>query len=118
MIAQNVFSTRCEYLLHPAQVLFRIDSHGIEWRFGYMYRDAVIEEAELFEAFGALQCRFGPGTEGVKRGLAVGVEAEVLEVRNGAGFLAIEGNRCPREVEPFAVERGHDLYGVGIRNVF
>src|ERR1022692_1252334 len=61
--AQNPF--------HPPQVFLCVNAYRVEWRFSHVDCDAMIEEAELFQAFAALQFRLRPRAEGIEGGFAI-----------------------------------------------
>src|ERR1017187_7407460 len=67
--------------LDEAEVGLGVDADGVEVGGLDVDGEAVFEEAELFEALGALQPAGGQGGEAVEGGLAIGVEADVLPVK-------------------------------------
>src|ERR1039458_8232423 len=67
--------------LDEAEVGLGVDADGVEIGGLDVDGEAVFEEAELFEALGALQPAGGQGGEAVEGGLAIGVEADVLPVK-------------------------------------
>ena len=103
--------------LHPVQVFFGIDTHGVERRLRHINRHTVIQKTKLFQPLGTLQLRLGPSVKGIQRCLAVGVEAKMLVVTNLASAIAIERNRGPRKIQRLSIERGYHLHCIGIVNV-
>src|ERR1039458_4633453 len=67
--------------LDEAEVGLGVDADGVEIGGLDVDGEAVFEEAELFEALGALQPAGGQGGEAVEGGLAISVEADVLPVK-------------------------------------
>ena len=67
-------------MLNAAEVGFGIDADGVVGSGFDVDVDAVFEEAQLFEAFGLFECAVRQGGEAFERGLAIGVEAQVLPV--------------------------------------
>src|ERR1039458_187341 len=104
--AQNPF--------HSPQIFFRIHAYRVERGFSHMDRDAMIEEAQLFQALAALQIRLGPCAERVEGGFAISVEAEMLVAARLSAAFAIERNGRSREGKGFAIQRGDHLHGIGI----
>ena len=110
--------TSAEKLLDQEEVGFGVDADGVVM--GGLDDDvqAILEEAKLLEALGAFECAGGQGGEGVERGLAISVEADVLPVlRCGIGRVAVVGDGGAGEVEGAAIGCGDDLDGVGIGDV-
>ena len=70
--------------------------------------DAVLEKAQLLEPLGLLERRGRQAVERVQRGLAVGVEADVL-VAHGPAPVAVERDPVLREIERAAAGAEHDL---------
>ena len=68
----------------------------------------------MFEALELFKRRGRQRGKPLQRGLAVGIDSEVLAIASEADRIAVEGNGCAREVECASIERGDDLYGVGI----
>ena len=66
--------------LDEAEVGLGIDADGVEVGGLDIDGEAVLEEAELFEALGALEPASGQGGEAVEGGFAISVEADVLPV--------------------------------------
>src|ERR1035438_3520460 len=104
--AQNPF--------HPPQVFFCVNAYRVEWRFSHVDCHAMIEEAELFQAFAALQFRLRPRAEGIEGGFAIGIEAEMLVAAHLPAAIAIERNGGSRKVERSAIQRSDHLHGIGI----
>ena len=67
-------------LFDEAEIGLGVDSDGVVVRGLDVQVQAVFEEAELLEAFGALEPACRQGREEVERSLAIGVEADVLPV--------------------------------------
>jgi len=109
---------RGEEFFDAEEVGFGVDSDGVVLGFGDVEGKAVFEQAELFEAFGELEGCGREAGEALEGGAAVGVEAEVLEIRHCAGVVAVEGDGGAREVEGPAVGGGDDFDGVGVGDVF
>jgi hypothetical protein len=115
---------------YALQVLFGVDSYGVEVGGLDVDGDVVFEEAELFEAFGLFEEAWGQGGEAFQGGLAVGVEADMLPVLwggSGVGLVvmgpsglsvAVVGDCGAGEVEGAAVRGGDYFYGVGVGDVF
>jgi hypothetical protein len=95
------------------EVGFGVYADGVEVGGGYVERDAVFEEAELFEALGLLEGAVGEGGEDPEGGFAVGIEADVLPVRR-VDAIAVVGDGGAGEVEGAAVGCGDDFDGVGV----
>src|SRR5215813_9522497 len=75
--------------------------------------DPVLEEPKLLELLGELERRLRQAMERVQRGLAIGVEALMLEAY-GADAVAVVGDRVLREVERAAVHAADDLVHVRV----
>src|ERR1035441_542490 len=104
--AQNPF--------HPPQVFFCVNAYRFERRLSQVDCDAMIEEAELFQAFAALQFRLRPRAEGIEGGFAIGVEAEMLVAAHPPAAIAIKRNGRPGKIKGAAIQRGDYLHGIGI----
>src|ERR1035437_2653139 len=104
--AQNPF--------HPPQVFFCVNAYRVERRLSHVDCDAMIEEAELFQAFAAFQFRLRPRAEGIEGGFAIGVEAEMLVAARLPAAFAIKRNGRSRKVKRFAIQRGDHLHGIRI----
>ncbi len=84
------------------EVFFCVDSNGVEVGGLDVDVDAIFKEAELLEALGLFKGAGGQGGEALERGVAVGVEADVLPVlRRDA--VAVVGDGGAGEVECAAV---------------
>jgi hypothetical protein len=99
------------------EVFFGVYADGVEVRGFNVEAETVFEEAELLQALGRFEWGWGEGGEAVEGGLAVGVEAEVFPVGDGAGGVAVVGDGGAGEVEGAAVEGGDDFDGVGVGDV-
>src|ERR1700678_1326993 len=95
--------------LGSLQVLFGIDADGVAWRRGYINVDAVIEQAQLLEAFHAFHPRGSQCGEALQGGLAVGVDAEVLTIAGESFSVAVERDGRAGKVKGAAIERGDYL---------
>jgi len=104
-------------LFDEAEVGFSVDANGVVVRGFDVNVEAVFEEAELFEAFGAFELAGGQGGEAIERGFAIGVQADVLPVSGGC-TVAVERDCGAGEVKGAAVGGGNDFYCVRIRDVF
>ena len=100
-----------------AEVFFCIDADGVAGGRGDVDVDAVVEQAELLEAFDLLDPGGRRGREFLQRGFAIGVDAEMLAIAGKAGIVAIEGDGGAGEVERAAVGGGDDFDGAGIVDV-
>jgi len=89
--------TLTEDLLDEAKVSFGVDADGVVLGRFDVNLDTVLKEAELFEALGAFELAYGQGRESVERGLAIGVEADVLPVGRG-GAVAVVWDGCAGEI--------------------
>ncbi len=67
-----------------AEVFLGVDADGVDPGGLDVDGDAVFEEAELFQAFGAFQFAWEQTGEALQGGGAVGVEADVFPVEGGA----------------------------------
>lgn len=99
------------------EVGFGVDADGVGGGVGDVDGDAVVEEAELFEAFDLFEPGGREGGEAFEGGAAVGVDAEVLAVAGESDAVAVKGDGGAGEVEGAAVGGGDDLDGVGVGDV-
>ena len=95
------------------QVLFGVHADRRFVRLRNEDRDAVLEEAELFQAFRALQRRRGQAMERVEGDAPVCVESDVL-VTDDAGVVAVIGNGEARKIERMVIGVAHHLHDVRI----
>ena len=98
------------------EVSFGVDSDGVVVGGLDVKLETVLQEAKLFQALGSFkgagrQCR-----EEIERGLAIGVQADVLPVKRGS-VVAVVGDRCTREIERSAIRSGDYLDRVRIDDV-
>src|SRR5664280_1642325 len=100
--------------LHSLQIFFRVHAHRVERRLSYVDCNAMIEEAELFQALAALQFRLRPRAEGIEGGFAISIEADVLVAAHLPAAIAIKRNGRPGKIERSAIQRGDDLHRIGI----
>ena len=100
-----------------AEVFFGVDADGVRRGWGYVDIDAVVEEAELLEAFDLFEPGGREGGEFFEGGFAVGVDAEVFAIACEAGVIAIEGDGGTGEVEGSAVAGGDDFDCAGVVDI-
>ena len=100
-----------------AEVFFGVDADGVGGGWGDVDVDAVVEEAELLEAFDLFEPGGREGGEFLERGFAVGVHTEVLAIAGEACVVAVVGDGGAGEVESAVVGGGDDFDGVGIVDV-
>jgi hypothetical protein len=117
------FAARCsiadlleEELLDEVEVGFGVDADGVVVGGLDVEVEAVFEEAELFESLGALELAGGQRGEEIERGLAIGVEADVLPVRRGSA-VAVVGDGGAGEIEGAAIGGGDDFDRVWVGDV-
>src|SRR5664280_3070537 len=84
--------------LHSLQIFFRVHAYRVERRLSHVDCHAMIEEAELFQAFAALQFRLRPRAERIEGGFAIGVEAEMLVAAHPPAAIAIKRNGRPGKI--------------------
>src|ERR1041384_1778323 len=82
------------------------------WSFTDIDGNSVLQKAQLLQALGSFQQRFRPFYKAIKCGLAICIEAKMLEVA-WAGVVTIEGNRCAREIKRLAISIGDDFHRSG-----
>ena len=106
-----------EHQFGGEKILLGVDTDGIYIGGLDVDRDAVLEEAELFESLSALQLAIGQAGELIQGVCTVGIEADVFPEARMA-VIPVEGDRGAGEVEGAAVERGNDLDYVGVIDAF
>ena len=86
-------------------------------RFGDVDGDAIFQETKLLQSLTALERRLRKRAEAIERGLAVGVKAQVLEIADAAGVVAIEWDARAGKIQGAAMAIGHDFHRVGIVDI-
>jgi hypothetical protein len=103
-----------QHRLSPQQIRLSVYADGVAGSLGHVKGNAIFKQPQLLQPLDLLQRRGRQRGEPLQRGLAIGINSQVLAVGAEASPIAVKGNGCAGKVERATIESRDHLDGVGV----